>query len=179
MKKIVSFDFDGTLFFTPEQEQGKIVFKNITGLDWPYRGWWGRKESLDLKIFSIPINQYVYDRYLMHSKDTDTHVILATGRLGSTKSDLTDEVMDVLDQYDLTPSNKGGFKEVYLNPGMDTYKFKTQLFERLISKYRPDEFIMYDDRREHLDKFSEWAQTQPCKITIIDVVNKIEKSYNN
>jgi hypothetical protein len=87
--------------------------------------------------------------------------------------------MSVLSQYDLTPSGQNGFKEVHLNPGMDTYRFKTQLFERLITKHRPDEFIMYDDRQEHIQNFSEWAKTQPCKITIIDVVNKIEKTYNN
>lgn len=179
MKKIVSFDFDGTLFFTPEPEKGKVVFKSVTGLDWPHRGWWGRKESLDLKIFPIPINQYVYDEYLRYSNDPDSYVILATGRLASSKGDLTEEVMSVLSQYDLTPSGQNGFKEVHLNPGMDTYRFKTQLFERLITKHRPDEFVMYDDRQEHIHNFSEWAKTQPCKITIIDVVNKIEKTYNN
>jgi len=179
VKKVVSFDFDGTLFFTPEPEQGKITFKSVTGLDWPYRGWWGRKESLDLRVFPIPINPYVYKKYLSHIEDTDTYAILATGRLGGHKGDLTKEVMSVLGQYNLTPSSETGFKEVHLNPGMDTYHFKTQLFEKLISKHRPDEFVMYDDRQEHLFKFEQWAKTQPCKITIIDVVNKIEKTYNN
>ena len=60
MKKLVSFDFDKTMCFTPEPEEGKVIFKNKTGLDWPHRGWWGRSETLNLEIFSIPINQYVY-----------------------------------------------------------------------------------------------------------------------
>lgn len=178
MKKLVSFDFDGTLFFTPEEEMGKSIFKNITGLDWPYRGWWGRKESLDLRIFSIPINQYVYNSYLKHKADPNTYVFLATGRLASPKVNMTKDVMNVLAQYDLTTDNKEGFDEIHLNPGMDTYAFKTRLFEALIKKHQPDEFIMYDDRQGHLINFATWAQTQKCKVTIIDVVNKKEKTYN-
>lgn len=177
MKKLVSFDFDGTLFFTPEEEMGKSIFKNITGLDWPYRGWWGRKESLDLRIFSIPINQYVYNNYLKHREDPDTYVFLATGRLASKKVDLTKNVMRVLEQYDLT-DGENGFHEIHLNPGMDTFAFKVRLFESLIKKHQPDEFIMYDDRRGHLINFETWAQTQKCKVTIIDVVNKKQKTHN-
>lgn len=178
MKKLVSFDFDGTLFHTPTKELGEVIFKNVTGLDWPYGGWWGRKESLDLRIFSIPINKYVYNSFLKHRNDPDTYVFLATGRLSSKKVDLSKNVMSVLAQYDLTTDNKNGFDEIHLNPGMDTYIFKVRLFEDLIRKHKPDEFIMYDDRHEHLIKFADWAKTQRCKITIIDVINKKEKTHN-
>jgi len=178
VKKLVSFDFDGTLFFTPDKENGQVIFKNVTGIDWPYGGWWGRKESLDLRIFPIPINQYVYNSYLKHREDPDTYVFLATGRLASKKVDLTKNVMRVLDQYDLTIDNEKGFHEIHLNPGMDTFAFKARLFENLIKQHNPDEFIMYDDRHGHLINFETWAQTQKCKVTIIDVVNKKQKTYN-
>jgi hypothetical protein len=178
VKKVVSFDFDKTLFFTPEPETGKPIFKNVTGLEWPHRGWWGRRESLDLRIFPIPINPYVYNRYLGHREDPNTYIILATGRLASPKVDITKDVIDVLAQYKLTTEDLNGFDEIHLNPGMDTYDFKSRLFESLIRKHKPDEFIMYDDREEHLIKFATWAQTQRCKVTIIDVVNKKEKTYN-
>ncbi len=32
-----------------------------------------------------------------------------------------------------------------------------------------DEFIMYDDRELHIDKFIEWAKNQKCDVTICDV----------
>lgn len=168
MKKVVSFDLDGTMCFTPEPEQGKIIFKQVTGLDWPYGGWWGRKESIDLNIFPIPVNPYVYSDYLKHISDYDAYVILATGRLAK----MQNEVQLLLDYYNLE------FDEVHCNPGGDTYIFKTKLFESLIQHHRPDVFTMYDDRYEHLIKFGEWAKTQPCQIDIIDVVNKTHKIFN-
>ena len=169
MKKVVSFDFDGTMCYTPEPESGKVFFKNITGVSWPHQGWWGRGESLDLDVFQIPLNTEVYTDYLEHLSDTDSYVVLATGRLNKLKK----EVQKVLDLYELE------FDEVHCNPGMDTFLFKKRLFENLISTHNPDSFIMYDDRQEHLDKFGDWATTQNCQIIIIDVVNKTQKIYNN
>lgn len=168
MKKLISFDFDKTLCFTPEPELGKVIFKNKTGMDWPHRGWWGRAETLDLEIFPIPLNQFVFREYLKYVEDQESYVILATGRLVKLK----DEVSKVLDSHDLS------FDEVHLNPGMDTYIFKSQLFQRLIQKIKPDLFIMYDDRSEHLSKFEDWTKTQSCEIHIIDVINKTTKIFN-
>jgi hypothetical protein len=168
VRKLISFDFDKTLCFTPEPNEGKVIFKSVTGLDWPYSGWWGRKETLDLNIFQIPVNPYVYRDYLKYQSDENAFIILATGRLSKMKS----EVENVLIHNNLS------FDEVHCNPGMDTYLFKTRLFESLIRKHKPDVFVMYDDRQEHLVKFSQWAKTQPCQIDIIDVINKTTKSYN-
>jgi hypothetical protein len=168
LKKLVSFDFDKTICFTPEPNEGKVIFKNITGLDWPYSGWWGRKESLDLNIFKIPVNPYVFKEYLKFKSDKNSYVILATGRLSKMKN----EVENILTYNNLS------FDEIYCNPGMDTYTFKINLFESLIRKHKPEEFIMFDDRQEHLVKFSQWAKTQTCQIHIIDVLNETKKSYN-
>lgn len=168
MKKLISFDFDKTLFLTPEPENGKKEFKDNTGMDWPHRGWWGRSETLDMDIFQIPINDYVYSEYLKYSNDNNSYIVLATGRL----TKLRKEVQDILDYYDIS------FNEVHLNPGMDTFKFKSDLFSKLIFKLKPDTFIMYDDREEHLIKFESWAKTQPCEIHIIDIVNKEYKIIN-
>jgi FMN phosphatase YigB (HAD superfamily) len=44
-KRLISFDFDDTLFHTPKPEQGEQIWKEKTGTDWPYSGWWGRPES--------------------------------------------------------------------------------------------------------------------------------------
>lgn len=168
IKTLVSFDFDNTMCFTPEPDDGKHIFKNKTGEDWPHRGWWGRSETLDMEIFDIPLNQYVYNEYLKFSEENDTYIILATGRLNK----LRKEVDNVLSSHNLT------FDEVHLNPGMDTFLFKKNLFEKLIFRIKPDTFIMFDDREEHLIRFEDWAKTQPCEIHIIDVVNKTIKKLN-
>ena len=168
MKKIISFDFDGTMCFTPEPEDGKKIYKEVTGVDWPHGGWWGRKESIDLNIFPIPVNPLVYSDYLNHLQDNQSYLILATGRLAKLQKEVELVLLD----------NGLRFDEIHCNPGMDTYLFKTRLFERLIKQHSPDVFVMYDDRHEHLVKFGQWATTQPCQIDIIDVVNKTYKIFN-
>jgi hypothetical protein len=115
------------------------------------------------------VNNWVYQRYLEAVIDDSAYLILATGRI----EDLRKEVELVLNHHNLS------FDEVYLNFGGDTYSFKTRLFENLIKKVNPQEFIMYDDRQEHLPKFEKWATTQPCVVTIVDVVNKTTKTFNN
>jgi hypothetical protein len=63
IKKIAVFDFDGTLIMTPTPDDGKLLYKMKTGNDWPHKGWWGQKDSLDTTIFDIPANQKVVDDY--------------------------------------------------------------------------------------------------------------------
>lgn len=170
-KKLISFDFDKTLFFTPEPELSKDVFLEKTGKVWPHRGWWGKPETLDMNIFDIPLNKWVYSKYLEFSDIEENFMILATGRLKKVDG-MVDNVNKILDK------NSIEFDEVHLNWGGDTLKFKLKLFEQKIKHLEVEEFIMLDDRQEHLVEFEKWAEEQNIKITIIDVVNKTEKTFN-
>jgi len=156
--KLIAFDFDDTLFLTPDPKMGSLQFKKKTGTDWPHRGWWGRAESLDLNIFDIPLNPGVYRQYLHYKSDPNNYIILATGRL----TKLENEVVEILSKNNLE------FDEIFLNPGMDTLRFKINLFEDLIGKKKPDEFILFDDREPHLEKFRIWADSQKCRVTVVD-----------
>jgi FMN phosphatase YigB (HAD superfamily) len=166
--KIISFDFDDTLCHTPTPEEGKIIWKQKTGFDWPYTGWWSKRESLDTEIFDIPVNKWTYEKYLDSISDDSSYVILVTGRI----EPLRKEVELVLNKNNLS------FNDVFLNFGGDTFSFKTRLFENMIKKYQPEEFIMYDDRQLHITEFREWAKKINCKVKIVDVVNKIEYKIN-
>ena len=73
---------------------------------------------------------------------------------------------------------ENGNQGVYLNLSGDTFRFKTKLFEQLIKLTKCDHFIMYDDRHEHLVRFKEWAKEQNVKVTVVDVVNKKERTFN-
>jgi hydroxymethylpyrimidine pyrophosphatase-like HAD family hydrolase len=159
MKKIISFDFDGTMCYTPLPIEGEKVWQEKTGTVWPYTGWWSKKETLDQNIFHIPVNPFVYKKYLEAVAEDETMVILATGRLIK----LQREVEKVLKSHNLE------FDLVACNSGGETYRFKTKLFEDLINKYRPEVFVMYDDRHDHLVQFEKWARFQPCRVEIIDV----------
>jgi FMN phosphatase YigB (HAD superfamily) len=168
IKKLISFDFDDTLVHTTLPAEGKKIWKEKTGEDWPHRGWWSKPESLDMEIFDIPLNKKIYRRYKQAISDPDNYVILATGRVAP----LQDEVYKILGHYGLS------FDETHLNPGIDTFEFKSNLFEKLINKMEPEEFIMYDDRQEHLIRFVEWAKNMPCKVTLIDAISGEEFKPN-
>ncbi len=176
--KLICFDFDGTLVNTELEDSGRIIWKQKTGKEWPYYGWWSKPESLDMDIFETPINKVVYYEYLKAVSDSENFVFLATGRLER----LRKEVEKVLNKYNLsfTTSDEIESKNgVFLNTGGDTFLFKKKLFEKMINKLQPDEFILYDDREEHLIKFIDWAKTMPCDVTIIDVVNMKKTKINN
>jgi len=161
IKKLISFDFDDTLVHTLLPAEGKMIWKEKTGEDWQHRAWWSRPESLDMGVFDIPLNKKIYKRYQQAISDHDNYVILATGRV----KPLQDEVYKILGHYGLS------FDETHLNPGIDTFEFKSNLFAKLIYELQPEEFVMYDDRQEHLVKFVQWANAMPCKVTIIDAIS--------
>ena len=170
IKKLISFDFDDTLVHTLLPAEGKMIWKEKTGEDWQHRAWWSRPESLDMDVFDIPLNKKIYRRYKQAISDPDNYVILATGRV----KPLQDEVYKILGHYGLS------FDETHLNPGIDTFEFKSNLFAKLIYELQPEEFVMYDDRQEHLVKFVQWANAMPCKVTIIDAISGEEfKPKNN
>lgn len=156
--KLIAFDFDDTLFYTPDSKNGQVQYKQMTGEDWPHRGWWGRPESLNMNIFNIQINKGVYQKYLDYKSDDDNYIFLATGRLEK----LEQEVKNIINHYNLE------FDQIFLNPGMDTLKFKLNLFSKLIRQISPSEFILFDDRDPHLDQFRIWGKTQIIPVTVID-----------
>ena len=169
-KRIVCFDFDDTLFHTPKPEDGKTIFLEKTGNIWPHRGWWGKPETLDIEIFDIPLNKWVHDFFLEHKNTPSDFVMLATGRLRK-----VDGMRDNIDK--IFRKNGIEFDEVHLNWGSDTLKFKIKLFEQKISELEVEELIIFDDRQEHLPLFEEWAKEQDITITIVDVVNKTQKTF--
>jgi hypothetical protein len=168
IKKLYSFDFDDTLCFTLKPEDGKPVWLEKTGSPFPYDGWWGRSESLDTNVFDIKLNPWVYKEYLKAISDSENFVFMATGR----RTKLRNEVMKILDMHNLS------FDALHFNNTRDTFEFKCGVFESYIKRMRPDEFIMFDDREEHLVEFAKWAKKIDCKITIVDVINKTIKKIN-
>lgn len=164
-KRLICFDFDDTLFHTPLPEEGKVIWKQKTGTEWPHRGWWGKPESIDDEIFNIPKNEWTYQRYLEAVADPEAYVILATGRLNKVPG-MRENVEKIL------RDNNIEFDEVHLNWGSDTFIFKCNLLENIIEKMGVEELKFYDDREEHLPKFVKWAEELNIKSEIIDVVNK-------
>ena len=166
--ELVSYDFDETLIHSPGPDEGIRQWEFRSSLKWPTRGWWGQAESLNTNFLEFPVNGWTYKRLSMDMEDPNKHVFIATGRMAKLEKYVR-HILEINGIY---------IDEVYCNTGGDTFTFKCRLFERMISKHKPERFTMYDDRQEHLSKFRDWADKQSVKVDVVDVVNKtIYKNY--
>lgn len=81
IKKLVAFDFDGTLIDSPEKESGKVEWSEKTGQQYPHIGWWGRPESLNLDIFDIKPFSNVLNILKKEVANPESYVIILTSRM--------------------------------------------------------------------------------------------------
>jgi hypothetical protein len=81
IKRLAVFDFDGTLIDSPEKETGKIEWSEKMGQPYPYQGWWGRPESLDLNVFDIKPFPSVLHQLKKEIVLPNTYVIILTSRM--------------------------------------------------------------------------------------------------
>jgi tRNA nucleotidyltransferase/poly(A) polymerase len=138
-KKVVFYDFDGTLMDSPLPETGKQIYRQKTGKVYPHQGWWGRAESLDLDIFDIQTNSDVESAFRKDSSDPNTYVVLLTNRL----SKLEQPIKKVLDKH---------------NMYFDEYSFKNDGREKgervldILKRSYPDvnKIEFYDDDDRHI-----------------------------
>lgn len=144
MKKLYIFDFDGTLAHSPTPEVGKHLYKEITGTEWPWQGWWGRIESMSTFDFDLIDEQATIAK---EKNDTDI-VFILTSRLLKFKS----EIQRIC---------KNGGLEISL----DSIWTKTnaekgeRIFDLVnIFKNQIDEVFFYDDRQKEIDSAIEWKE---------------------
>jgi hypothetical protein len=149
--RIAIFDFDGTLVDTATPERGHAIYKEKTGQEWPYKGWWGRPESLDMDIFDMPVIPSVISAYKKEKATPNTLVIMLTGRIPK----LSSEVKKILDANGLT------FDAYLYNNLGSTLEFKIGILDKLIQLF-PDvnEIRMWDDRNAHIGPFKAWGAAQ-------------------
>ncbi|MFW5847548.1 MAG: hypothetical protein ACOCVF_01330 [bacterium] len=175
IKRLVFVDFDSTLINSPEPEDGKKRYEQVKGEKYPYEGWWGRKESLDINIHDIKPFEAMVNQVKDENKKPDTHTILLTSRLPK----LRNEILKILDKYNIhldDHSFKYGSKD------------KATRIKEFISKY-PDveEIVVYDDRekefkvlrelKKELDKKGEIKmhiyKADNGKLSLLESVKKI------
>lgn len=146
--KLSVFDFDGTLVDTPLPDKGRKEYKEKTGQDWPFAGWWGQPLSLDDKIFDMPTIPMVMSAYKEEKSSPNTVVIMLTGRIPK----LGGIVKNILDSKGLS------FDEYHYNRGGSTDVAKVRTLDELLSKYPSVKSVeMWDDRDEHLPIFQSWG----------------------
>jgi hypothetical protein len=152
MKEITTlsvFDFDGTLIDSPMPDTGRAEYEQKTGKPWPYQGWWGRAESLDMNVFEInPIPSVIAD-YKTEKADPNTSVIMLTGRMQK----LSDKVMAIL------KANGLEFDGYYFNRGGSTDVEKIRTLNKVLDEQPSIKVVkMWDDRLEHIPIFEQWGK---------------------
>ena len=146
--KIEIFDFDGTLVDTPLPDTGRQEYLAKTGKVWPHEGWWGRHESLDVDVFDMPVVPMVIDGYKKAKADSNTIVVMLTGRLQKLSAD----VRKVLDAKGLS------FEQYLYNRGGETGDAKMKDMDILLKLYpQVTEIEMWDDRVLHVPRFEAWG----------------------
>jgi len=166
VKKVSIFDFDGTLINTALPDEGRKIWKDKTGEDYPHRGWWSKKETLDVNVFENEPFDDMVDAFEIEKSNANTFLVLCTGRIVR----LTNEVNAILDKYGFV------FDDVILNgdrrysgKGMDndTMAFKLRVLGDMIKQFpNLEELEFWDDRDEHMVTFRQWARQQKIKVTI-------------
>jgi len=133
MKKLCVYDMDGCLIDTPEKEEGKQIWKEKTGKEFPYNGWWSKKESLNTEIFNIKPNKSIYSKFKKDIITPNTYVIILTARIEK----LRPEIKKILDLNGIKPD------ELILKQGSET---KGDVLLHYVQKFPNLKVInVYDD----------------------------------
>ena len=166
------FDMDGTLINSPLPDTGKDIWKEKTGNKWPHKGWWGRVESLDAKVFDITVIQPTVDAYELEMAKEDTMVIMMTGRMKK----FSKIAKDILDNLNLR------FDGHFFNTGGETGAVKMRDLEEILKKNPNITTIrMWDDRLPHVKRFEEWGEELIVKdiIESITVTHVVSENHGN
>jgi hypothetical protein len=161
VKRLAAFDFDGTLIDSPEKESGKLAWAEKMGKPYPFLGWWGRPESLDLRIFDIKPFPSVLSQLKKEKLTPDTYVIILTSRMEK----LRPEVQAILD------ANKIYVSKLDMKRSEKT---KGEKILRYIQEF-PDleEINVYEDRDTDIASYEAIRSQIPEHITFnIYVANK-------
>lgn len=153
IKRLVAFDMDGTLINTPEPEEGKVQWGDVKGELYPYQGWWGRKESLDLDVFDIKPYPSMYKQLLKEQGTPDSYVIVLTSRMEK----LRPEVQAILDKNNIHV-DKLDMRRATKDKGEKILRYVAEM---------PDleEISVYDDREVDIESYKGIRDELPENIT--------------
>lgn len=167
MKQLHIYDFDGTLGLTLHPDQGIPKYKEFSGVDWPYTGWWSKLESMDVR-FDIKLDPRFREQAIEQNKNDLCYIL--TSRLPRFTNIIHDicvnDGLDIPLEHILTKQN---FKktEPILNhltgnmvcdieKGHRIYNLTSELIK---SGTKISEIYFYDDRQIEIDSANLWKNT--------------------
>lgn len=133
MNKINLFfwDFDGTICDSPLPETHKPIWKEKTGTDWPYQGWWGRIETLDPNNFDIKLLDKNVNILKSEQHENNKHFVL-TSRLLKFR----DNISNILKNHKIDNL----FEDIYTVNKYD----KGQRILQFVQEWNDKGFIVHD-----------------------------------
>jgi len=137
MTRLVIFDFDGTTIDSGTPERFKPIYKEKTGENWPFKGFWGRVESLNMDIFPFKPLPAVKADYDKEVGNDETFLVSLTGR----RPKLGAGVEAIL------TANGYKFDRYLYNYGSDTLSNKLEQIGKLLKEFPNVRVVaMWDDR---------------------------------
>jgi len=181
-KKIRIFDFDGTIFNSPnpnpELWDKKTIGKLRSHFNQNGYGWYQNTLTLDDKYIDLnDFNEDVVREVESSMKDPNSVTVLLTGRttdyLNQVKKIVATRGL-VFDEYGLKPSDNG------VNDGSEfTMEFKKRFINELIDKYENVTGIeMWDDRFKHVTRFNDFLDSMDMNMGVHHV-NNPDKSISD
>lgn len=176
--RMVIYDFDDTLFVSPDREVGEVAYLEATGQMFPFGGWWGRPESLMPPV--VPEKpglewyvQHTIDAYRKDFEDEETECILMTGRPFKIRK----RVIELCENQALK------FDDYYFrgqpgSKGRDTLEIKSNFITEDLMHQGLRIVEIHEDRPEHVSGFLDLAKRMKKKfdhlekILVHDVVLK-------
>ncbi len=140
------FDFDGTLMNSPLPEEGKAKYKELTGQEWPHRGWWGQIDSL--KPFDVKPIESTKDLYNQYSVIPNSVNVLMTNRLAKFEPVVKEKLsgLYIFDYYDFKNDNRE----------------KPDRIKDILKNNPSIEIInIFDDMDEQIERFNRFKEENP------------------
>ena len=179
-KRVVIYDFDGTLVKSPDRDEGETRYFEATGQMFPFSGWWGRKETLMPPIFPDKPGEEHFimptvQAYREDAKCDQSELILMTGRPFKHRK----RIIEILDHQNIKFHNHY-FRGQPGQKGRDTLEIKINFIENDLIHEGLEILEIWEDRPEHISAFfnmgKRWKNTHSLQKIIIHDVFKNEKN---
>lgn len=157
-RRAVIYDFDGTIFNSPDREAGELAYFEATSQTFPFSGWWGRMESLMPPVVpEKPGPEWLIEAtvaaYRQDAKDEDAELFLMTGRPYKNRR----RVIEILDHFDMK-FHAYRFRGEPGSHGSNTLEIKARMIQTDIIHDGLAVLEIWEDRPEHTSEFFNLAK---------------------
>ena len=152
IKRLCVIDFDSTLMNTIMPLIGKSMWEKYYNKPFEFKGWWGRKESLDLNVFDIKPFDNVLNLLNKEVKNPESYVMILTSR----QEKLRPQLQAVLDKNHIVVDR------------LDMKKYEKNKGEKILDYIKEfpklKEIDVYDDRDLDIQSYKEIESKIPKTI---------------